>query len=49
MGRHNVAFDDIARCAIPSLRHRVILNFEGEAENKTTDDVLMSVLESIKP
>ncbi|MFT7620835.1 MAG: MoxR-like ATPase [Planctomycetota bacterium] len=48
-GRHNVAFDDIARCTIPSLRHRLILNFEGEAENKTTDDVLTTILETIKP
>ena len=48
-GRHNVAFEDIQRSTIPSLRHRLILNFEGEAEGKTTDEVIQSVLDSIVP
>ncbi len=48
-GRQNVAFDDIRRSAIPSLRHRLILNFEGEAEGMTTDRVLEDLLEKIQP
>jgi MoxR-like ATPase len=31
-GRFNVSFDDIRAVAMPCLRHRLILNFEGEAE-----------------
>jgi MoxR-like ATPase len=31
-GRFNVSFDDIRAVAVPCLRHRLILNFEGEAE-----------------
>ncbi len=48
-GRHNVAFDDVKRSVLPSLRHRLILNFEGEAEGKTTDDVIESVLANVRP
>jgi len=45
-GRFNVAFEDVQAVAKSSLRHRMILNFEGEAENKTTDEILDAVLES---
>src|SRR5690606_23187545 len=31
-GRINVSFDDLAAAAAPALRHRILLNFEGEAE-----------------
>ena len=31
-GRFNVSVDDVRAAALPALRHRVILNFEGEAE-----------------
>lgn len=43
-GRMNVDFDDIRRVWLPALRHRVILNFEAQAEGLTTDDVLSSIL-----
>jgi MoxR-like ATPase len=43
-GRFHVSFDDIKEAAIPAMRHRVILNFEGEAEGITTDMVLEKVL-----
>ena len=36
-GRFNVSTDDIRAVALPSLRHRIILNFEGEAEGITTE------------
>ena len=36
-GRFNVSTDDIRALALPSLRHRIILNFEGEAEGITTE------------
>jgi MoxR-like ATPase len=44
-GRFNVSFDDVKKMAIPALRHRTLLNFEGEAEGITTDDVLQEILE----
>jgi len=43
-GRFHVAFKDIKEVAIPAMRHRVILNFEGEAEGITTDMVLEKVV-----
>ena len=43
-GRYNAAFDDIAAMVLPGMRHRVILNFEGEAEGITTDQILGDVL-----
>jgi MoxR-like ATPase len=38
--RYHVSRADIEKAALPALRHRVILNFEGEAEGKTTDEVI---------
>jgi MoxR-like ATPase len=48
-GRFNVAIDDIRAAAIPALRHRVILNFEGEAEGITTEAVIRSILDTVTP
>ena len=36
-GRYNVSFEDIQAVATAALRHRLILNFEAEAEGITTD------------
>ncbi|MDQ7848714.1 MAG: MoxR family ATPase, partial [Armatimonadota bacterium] len=43
--RANVAFEDLRAVALPALRHRIILNFEGEAEGIDPDDVVRNVLE----
>ncbi len=43
-GRFHVSFKDVKECVIPAMRHRVILNFEGEAEGMTTDKVLERVI-----
>jgi len=43
-GRFHVSFKDIKGVAIPAMRHRLILNFEGEAEGITTDMVLEKVI-----
>jgi MoxR-like ATPase len=48
-GRFNVAIDDIRSAALPSLRHRIILNFEGEAEGITTEAVVRTILDSVAP
>ena len=45
--RYNVAFDDIRQAALPALRHRIILNFEAQAEGITTDTVISAVLEEV--
>lgn len=43
-GRLNVAFADIRAVTLPSLRHRVLLNFEAAAENTTADQVIEAIL-----
>jgi MoxR-like ATPase len=43
-GRFHVSFGDVKDCVVPAMRHRVILNFEGEAEGITTDMVLEKVV-----
>ena len=42
-GRINVAFEDIKASLLPCLRHRLILNFQAEADDITTDDVINEV------
>jgi MoxR-like ATPase len=46
-GRYNVATDDIRAVAMPALRHRVIRNFEGEAEGITSDAIVRAVLDAV--
>jgi MoxR-like ATPase len=48
-GRFNVSTDDIRAAAMPALRHRVILNFEGEAEGITTEAVVRTILDEVAP
>jgi MoxR-like ATPase len=48
-GRYNVSVDDIRSVALPALRHRVIRNFEGEAEGISSDAVVRAVLDSVAP
>jgi MoxR-like ATPase len=43
-GRFNVSSEDVRRVAIPALRHRVILNFEGEAEGVDPDEILAQII-----
>ncbi|HMG34726.1 MAG TPA: MoxR family ATPase [Blastocatellia bacterium] len=40
LGRYNVSSGDIAAVARPALRHRIILNFEGEADGVSTDAII---------
>ena len=46
-GRYNIAFEDIHQVAHPALRHRMILNFEGEAEGIDPDEIIDVILEDI--
>jgi MoxR-like ATPase len=43
-GRYNVSFDDVRAVATSGLRHRLLLNFEGQAEGITTDTVITELL-----
>ncbi len=43
-GRLNVSFDDIRAAAAPALRHRILLNFEGEAEGVGPEDLVGELL-----
>jgi MoxR-like ATPase len=46
-GRYNVSFEDVRRVYLPAMRHRVILNFEAQAEEVDTDRVLLEILEKL--
>jgi len=46
--RYNVSFEDIRRVYLPALRHRVLLNFEAQAESIPSDTVLASILNEVK-
>jgi len=43
-GRFNTSFSDVQQVYLPAMRHRVLLNFEGEAEGISVDDVLREIL-----
>ncbi len=46
-GRFAASIDDVRASALPALRHRVLLNFEGEAEGVKTDQVIEAILKAI--
>jgi MoxR-like ATPase len=46
-GRFNVAYDDILAVAPAALRHRLLLNFEGQAEGITPDQVVADLLATV--
>ncbi|REJ91135.1 MAG: hypothetical protein DWQ34_15435, partial [Planctomycetota bacterium] len=47
--RYHVSKEDLQTAAHSALRHRLILNFEGQAENISTDEVIHDVVKSVKP
>src|SRR5688500_700995 len=46
--RLHVSAEDIRALAMPALRHRVLLNFEGEAEQIDTDRIVADIIERTK-
>jgi len=46
-GRYNVSADDLRAVAAPALRHRLILNFEAEAEGVLSDAVLADLVAQV--
>ena len=46
-GRFNVSFEDIGKAALSALRHRVLLNFEAEADAVNSDQIISDILETV--
>jgi MoxR-like ATPase len=46
-GRFAASIDDVKASCLPALRHRVLLNFEGEAEGVKSDEVLHDILKRL--
>ena len=46
-GRWNVSFGDIRAVATSALRHRILLNFEGEADGIRSDQIVANILEEV--
>ncbi len=46
-GRYNVSFEDVRRVYLPAMRHRILLNFEAQAEGIQPDQVLLDLLEHV--
>ncbi|MDD7986843.1 MoxR family ATPase [Lentisphaera marina] len=44
-GRYHVAKEDINAVAIPAMRHRMLLSFEGEAEGITTEQIIKDIIQ----
>ena len=45
--RSAVSFDDIKSVALAAMRHRVLLNFEAEAEGRTADDIVQNIIDTL--
>jgi len=48
-GRKEVAHEDLQAVALPALRHRLILNYEGVAEDVSPDAILAQILQTLAP
>jgi MoxR-like ATPase len=46
-GRFAASVDDVRAVALPALRHRVLLNFEGEAEGVKTDELITEIMKGL--
>ena len=46
-GRFNVSFEDVRRVYLPAMRHRVVPNFEAQAEGVTSDQILLEILDQV--
>ena len=44
-GRFSVTPEDIKAVILPSLRHRILLNFKAESEKMTTDSLISHLME----
>jgi MoxR-like ATPase len=46
-GRFSVAIEDVQKCAVPVLRHRISTNFQAQAEGQTTEDLIARLVKEI--
>ena len=46
-GRVHVSYEDVAKVVYPALRHRIILNFQAEAENVNADQILGALVKQV--
>ncbi|MBN1609614.1 MAG: MoxR family ATPase [Polyangiaceae bacterium] len=46
-GRFAASIDDVKQAALPALRHRLLLSFEGEAEGVRPDDIIREIVEKL--
>ncbi len=46
-GRYNVSYEDVRRVFLPAMRHRILLNFEAQAEAIEPDSILLEILEKV--
>jgi MoxR-like ATPase len=47
-GRVSVSYDDVTDAILPALRHRLLRNFQAEADNVTTDSLLEQAMKRLK-
>ena len=47
-GRYHVSREDVAAVAVPALRHRLILSFEGEADGIKTDEIIRRIIDNLR-
>ncbi|MPZ75981.1 MAG: AAA domain-containing protein [Deltaproteobacteria bacterium] len=47
-GRVHVSYEDVEKILYPALRHRIILNFQAEAENVTADQIMAEVVKQVQ-
>ncbi len=47
-GRANVSYDDVNRVAVPTLNHRLVLNFAAEADNVDPNSLIERILNSAR-
>ena len=45
--RYHISFSDVRASCLPALRHRILLNFEAQAEGVTNDDILTQILSDV--
>jgi len=46
-GRVHVSYEDVEKVVYPALRHRIILNFQAEAENVNADQILSELVKQV--
>lgn len=48
LGKYSPDIDDVKAVAVPVLRHRIVTNFNAEAENMTSEKIIQKIVEDLK-